>query len=64
MALRGEIVDFVGLNFLHDADQVRGIGQIAIMQEEIADLLMRVLIEMIDASVLNDEERRFTPCTT
>ena len=34
MALGGEIVDLVGLGFLHEADQVGGIGQVAIMQEE------------------------------
>ena len=38
MALRGEIVDFVGLHFLDDADQIRRIRQIAVMQEKIAVL--------------------------
>ena len=34
MALRGEVVDLVGLRFLHQADQVGGIGHVAVMQEE------------------------------
>ena len=49
MALRGEIVDLVGLGFLHQADQVGGIGQVAIMQEEAHRLVVRVLIEMVHA---------------
>ena len=49
MALRGEIVNLVGLHLLHDADQVRRIGQVAVIHEETHIRLMRVLIEMIDA---------------
>ena len=32
VALRGEIVDLVGLRLLHDADQVGRIGHVAVMQ--------------------------------
>ena len=49
MALRGEIVDFVGLHFLDDADQIRRIRQIAVMQKKIAVCLMRIMVQMIDA---------------
>ena len=56
MALRGEIVDLVGLDLLDDADQVGGVGHVAVMQMEAAPALVRVLVEMIDA--LGVEGRR------
>ena len=56
MALRGEVIDFVGLNLLDDANQVRSIGHVAEMQEELDVFLMRIVIEMIDA--LGVERRR------
>ena len=34
MALRSEIVDLVGLRLLQDSDQVRRIGEIAMVEEE------------------------------
>ena len=34
MALGGEVIDFGRLYFLHDADEVGGIGEIAIMQKK------------------------------
>ena len=49
MALRGEIVDLVRLGLLDDADQVGRIGHVAVVQEEPRALLVRVLVEMIDA---------------
>jgi hypothetical protein len=49
MALRGEVVDLVGLDLLNDPDQVGCIGQVAIVQMEPAPRFMRVLIQMIDA---------------
>ena len=56
MALRGEIVDLVGLHLLHDADQVGGVGQVAVVQDEADVPLVRILIEMVDA--LGVERRR------
>jgi hypothetical protein len=49
MALRGQIVDLVGLYLLHDADQVGGVGQVAVMQVQSHAALVRILIKMIDA---------------
>jgi hypothetical protein len=54
MALRGEIVDFIGLHFLHDVDQAAGIGQIAVVQYKMAAFDMRVLIQMVDAVGVNE----------
>ena len=34
VALRREIVDFVGCDFLHQADQIGRIGNVAVMEEE------------------------------
>src|SRR2546430_14774432 len=44
MALRGEVVNFVWLDLLHNANEVRRIGEVAIMQEKANVGLMRVLI--------------------
>ena len=48
VALGGEVVDLVGLHLLDDADQVGGVGQVAIVQEEARAALVRVLVEMVD----------------
>ena len=56
MALGGEIVDLVGLDFLHDVRENAGVGQIAVVQEEVAAGDMRILIKMIDA--IRIEQRR------
>ncbi len=50
MALGGKIVDLVGLGLLDDADQIGGIGQVAVMQNEPLILLVRILVEMVDAA--------------
>jgi hypothetical protein len=50
MALRREIVDLVGLGFLHQPDEVGGVGQVAVMQEEVGVALVRVLVEMVNAA--------------
>ena len=50
MALRGEIVDLGRTHFLHDPDQVGGIGEIAIMEMEARMFDMRVFVKMLDAA--------------
>jgi hypothetical protein len=49
VALRAQIVDFVRLDFLNDARQVRSIRQVAIVQLEIGRRRVRILVDMIDA---------------
>jgi hypothetical protein len=49
VALRSQIVDFVGLHLLDDADEAGRIGEVAVVQDEAAGFDMRVLIQMIDA---------------
>ena len=56
MALRGEIVDLVRLGLLDKANEIRGIGHIAIVKPEPHICLMGIAIEMIDASCI--ERRR------
>jgi len=43
MRLCGEVVDLVRLHFLDDADQVGGVGQVTIVEDEVALLDVRVL---------------------
>jgi len=48
MALGGEVVDFVGLGLLDDADEAGAVGQVAVVQEEAHILFMPVAIEVVD----------------
>lgn len=54
----GEVIDFIGLYLLDDADQVGGIGKIAVMQDEVFVLDVRILIKVVDA--VGVEERGAT----
>ena len=56
MRLRREIVDLVGLRFLHDADDIGRIRDITVMQMEGDTLFVRVMNEVVDA--LGIERRR------
>ena len=56
MALSGQIVDFVGLNLLNDANQIGAVRQIAIVKREARMTDVRVLVQMIDP--VRVEERR------
>ena len=47
--LRGQVVDLVGLGLLDDADEVGGVGQVAVVHEEAHAGLVRVVVEMVDA---------------
>ncbi|MPN47678.1 hypothetical protein SDC9_195282 [bioreactor metagenome] len=49
MTLRSKVVDLVGLHLLDDADQVGGIGQVAVVQDQAPAWLVRILVEVIDA---------------
>jgi len=48
VALRGEVVDLVGLHTLDDAHDAGGIGQIPVMQEEMPVGHVRIATQMID----------------
>ena len=48
MALGGEIVDFVRLGLLDDADQIGRIGHVAVVEEERHAGFMRIMEQMID----------------
>ena len=47
MAHSPQVVDLIGLHFLHDADQVSRVRQVAVVQDKIAVADVRVLIEMV-----------------
>ena len=56
VALRGEVVDLVGLDLLDHADQVRGVGEVAVVQVQPGARDVRVLVEVVDA--VGVEQRR------
>jgi hypothetical protein len=56
MAHGREVVDFIGLRFLNDADKVGAVGEIAVMQLQAAARLMGILIEVVDS--VGIEQRR------
>ncbi|MNL02313.1 hypothetical protein D3C87_1228140 [compost metagenome] len=49
VALRGEVVDLVGLDLLDDPDQIGGVGQVSVMQVKPAVGVMGILVEVVDA---------------
>jgi hypothetical protein len=49
MALRREVVDFVGLHLLDDAHQAGTVGHVAVVQREATIHSMRILVQVIDA---------------
>ena len=48
MALGTEVVNFIRLCFLHDANEVAGITQVAIVKLEIGMLNVRVLVNVVN----------------
>ena len=56
MALRSEVVDFVGLHLLDDAHQTRAVGHVTVMQGKTPVYHMRILVQVIDA--VGIEQRR------
>ena len=59
MALRGQIVHLIRLHFLHDADKVAGIAQVAIMQYKMPRTGVRVLIEVVNAVCVEERGAAF-----
>jgi len=47
MALDTQVVDFIGLGFLHDAHQVAGIGEVTVVQLEVGVVNVRVLVDVV-----------------
>ena len=56
MALCAEVIDFIGLCFLHDANEVARVAQVAIVQLEVGMLHMWILVDVVHA--LGVEQRR------
>ena len=49
MTLRGKIIDFVRLDFLHNTDEICRISKIAIVQQKVDASFVWITIQMIDA---------------
>ena len=49
MALGAKVVDFIWLCFLHDANQVACIRQVAVVQLEVGVVNVRVLVDVVYA---------------
>ena len=49
VGLRGEVVDLVGLDLLHDVNERGGVGHIAVVEDEVAMRDVRVLVDVVDA---------------
>lgn len=49
MRLRTQVVNFIGLYLLHNANQVAGVRQITVMQFEASILNVRVLVNVVNA---------------
>ncbi len=49
MALGGEVVYLVRLGFLDDPDKVRGVGQVAVVHEEIYVSLVGIFVQVVYA---------------
>ena len=47
MAHGAKVVDLVGLGFLHDADEVAGIAQVAVVEFEAGILDVWVLVDVV-----------------
>ncbi len=48
MGLGREVIDLVGIDLGEQGDKSRAVAQVAIMQEQLGVLVMRINIEMID----------------
>src|SRR5450631_1050461 len=55
MALGGKVIDLVRLNLLDDTDEVRRVGEIAVVKNQIAMLDVRIFVEVVDS--IRVEER-------
>jgi hypothetical protein len=56
--LRGQVVDLGRLDLVHQGDQASAVGEVAVVQEEAGALLVRILVEVVDA--VGVERRRAT----
>lgn len=56
MALGGQVIDLIGLDALYYPDQAGAVGEITIVQLEVAIVYVRILVEVIDS--VGVEQRR------
>ena len=48
MALGTQVIDLIGLNLLHDASQVAGVGQVAVVELEARIVNVRILVDVVN----------------
>ena len=48
MGLRAEVVDLVGLELVEQPHEAAGVGEVAVVQEELDAALVRVAVEVVD----------------
>ena len=59
MGHRAQVIDFIGLHFLYDPDDIGCVGQVPVVQYEIAVVDVRVLVEVIDAPGIEERTSPF-----
>lgn len=58
MALGSQVIDLIGLDALYYPDQAGAVGEITIVQLEVAIVYVRILVEVIDSICV--KQRRTT----
>ena len=61
MALRPEVVDFIGPHLLDDPDEVGAVGEVSVVEKEAHPLLVRVDIEVVDPVGVKEARPPFYP---
>jgi hypothetical protein len=64
LALRGEIVDFVGRSAFGELFQATAIGEVAVVPDQTRILFVNILEQCMMRPVLNDEGRLMMPCAS
>jgi hypothetical protein len=63
--LRAEVVDLVRFTFAQDLGEQRaGVAQVAVVEEQRPPGSCGSSVDVVDAPVLNDDERRMMPWTS
>ena len=61
MAHGREVINLTGLHFLDDACQVHAVGQVAVVQDQVTVIHMRVLIKVVDTVGVKKRSTAFDP---
>lgn len=64
MTLRSQIVDLIGLDLLYDLNEAARIREVAVVQHQVTPSRKRLLVDVVNPVVSNDEARRLSPWTS